>query len=173
MLDPHFGDSPLIAEISMILFQSVLEKLQFIATVATSCYDRSLSQTAFIWSKLNNEHTRALCKICSKLTSDTPLWLHWHGFVVFIVNFEQILYIALVLPLLIFEHVNTDLSRGFFVMEDFSSNSTQTAKIHLLSLAYILWNISLKTNISSISFFWTSLIRQMRMDLDFFVFCLF
>ena len=43
----------------------------------------------------NNENTRALCEICLKLTMKTPERCHSGAF---IVNFEQILHIVLILP---------------------------------------------------------------------------
>ena len=40
------------------------------------------------------------CEICSKLTIKTPQWHCWHRNGIFIVNFEQILNVFLVYPLL-------------------------------------------------------------------------
>ena len=42
------------------------------------------------------EKTRKMCEICSKLTIKTSERRHWRRSGVFIVNFEQILHIALV-----------------------------------------------------------------------------
>ena len=50
--------------------------------------------------KVNNKKTRAMCEICSKLTIKTPERRQWRSYGVFIVNFEQILHIVLVFPLL-------------------------------------------------------------------------
>ena len=50
--------------------------------------------------KVNNRNGRARCEICSKLTIKTPERLHWRRFCVFIVNFEHISHIVLVLLLL-------------------------------------------------------------------------
>ena len=43
----------------------------------------------------------------SSLAIKTPEWRHWRLSVVFIVNFKQILYIALVFPFVDFEQINT------------------------------------------------------------------
>ena len=45
--------------------------------------------------KVNNGNTRTMCEICSKLTIKTP-----ERSDVFIVNFEQILHIVIMFPLL-------------------------------------------------------------------------
>ena len=50
--------------------------------------------------KVDNENTRTVCEICTKLTIKTPAWGHWHRSGVFIVNFEQISHIVVVFPLL-------------------------------------------------------------------------
>ena len=50
--------------------------------------------------KDNNGNTRTMCEIYSKLTIKTPERDHWRRSGVFIVNFEQISYIVLVLPML-------------------------------------------------------------------------
>ena len=50
--------------------------------------------------KVNNRTTRTSCKICSKLTIKTPerrQWRQWRRSGIFIVNFEQILHLLLVL----------------------------------------------------------------------------
>ena len=50
--------------------------------------------------KVNNRTTRTRCKICSKLTIKTPerrQWRQWRRSGIFIVNFEQILHLLLVL----------------------------------------------------------------------------
>ena len=41
-----------------------------------------------------------MCEICSKLTIKTQEWRQWRRYGVFIVNFEQILHISMVFPLL-------------------------------------------------------------------------
>ena len=46
--------------------------------------------------KVNNRNTRARCKICSKLTIQTPERRHWHRSGLFIVNFEHNSHLALV-----------------------------------------------------------------------------
>ena len=51
--------------------------------------------------KVNKGNTRTMCEIYSKLTIKTPERRHWPLSGVFIVNFEQISHIVLVLPLLI------------------------------------------------------------------------
>ena len=50
--------------------------------------------------KFNNGNTRAMCKICSKLTIETPKRRQWSRSCVVVANFEQISHI-LVSPLLI------------------------------------------------------------------------
>ena len=50
--------------------------------------------------KINNRNTRKRCKICSKSTIKTPERRHWHCSGVFIVNFERISHLVLVLLLL-------------------------------------------------------------------------
>ena len=40
--------------------------------------------------EVNNGNTRAMCKICSKLTIKTPGQRQWHRSSVSIVNFEKI-----------------------------------------------------------------------------------
>ena len=47
--------------------------------------------------KVNNRNTRTRCEICSKLRIKTPERCHWRRSVVFIVNFEQILHLDLML----------------------------------------------------------------------------
>ena len=50
--------------------------------------------------KDNNEDTRTIYEICSKLTIKIPLRLQWPRSGVSIINFEQILHIVLVFHLL-------------------------------------------------------------------------
>ena len=50
--------------------------------------------------KINYRNTRKRCKICSKLTIKTLERCHWRRFGSFIVNFEHILHLLLVFPLL-------------------------------------------------------------------------
>ena len=49
---------------------------------------------------VNNRNTRTTCEICSKLTIKTPERRHWRHSGVFIVNFEHISHLVLVLLLL-------------------------------------------------------------------------
>ena len=49
--------------------------------------------------KVNNKNTRTRCEICSKLTIKTSERRHWRGSGVFIVNFEHISNLVLVLLL--------------------------------------------------------------------------
>ena len=51
--------------------------------------------------KVNNKNTRTECEICSELTVKTPERRQWIPSGVYIVNFEHILYFALVFLLLI------------------------------------------------------------------------
>ena len=50
--------------------------------------------------KVNNRHTRIMCEMCPDLTVKTPERRQWRRSDVFIVNFEQILHIILMFPLL-------------------------------------------------------------------------
>ena len=50
--------------------------------------------------KVNDRNTRTRCKICSKLTIKIPEQRHWRPSGVFIVNFEHISHLAIVLLLL-------------------------------------------------------------------------
>ena len=59
--------------------------------------------------KSKNRNTKARCKICSKLTIKTKERSQWHHSDVFIVNFEQILQLALVLLLINFSSLPTEL----------------------------------------------------------------
>ena len=54
--------------------------------------------------KVNNRNTRTKCNICSKLTIKTSDRCHWRRSGVFIVNFEHISFLVLVV--LFFEQVN-------------------------------------------------------------------
>ena len=48
--------------------------------------------------KVINGNSRKICEICSKLTIRTSERRHWQGSDLFIVNFEQMSYSALVFP---------------------------------------------------------------------------
>ena len=50
--------------------------------------------------KVNNRNTRTRCEICSKITTNTPGQRHWCRSGVFLINFELISPLALVLLLL-------------------------------------------------------------------------
>ena len=50
--------------------------------------------------RVNNKNTNAMCEICSKLTLKKPERRQWRRSGVFIVNFEHILHLAIVLLLL-------------------------------------------------------------------------
>ena len=50
--------------------------------------------------KVNNRSTRAKCEVCSELTIKTSERRHWRRSGVFIVNFEDISHLVLVLKLL-------------------------------------------------------------------------
>ena len=50
--------------------------------------------------KVNNRNTRARCEICSKLTIKTSERRHWYRSGVFVVNFEHISHLVLVILLL-------------------------------------------------------------------------
>ena len=59
------------------------------------------SKPAYIYLiKVNNGNTRKVSEICSELTIKTLERRYWRRSGVFIVNFEQILHIFLVFPLL-------------------------------------------------------------------------
>ena len=48
-------------------------------------------------ARVNKSNTRTRCEICSKLTVETPEQRNWRHSGVFIVNFEHILHLVLVL----------------------------------------------------------------------------
>ena len=50
--------------------------------------------------KINSENTKTSCEICSKLLIKTPEQRQWRHSDVFIINFEHILHLFLVLLLL-------------------------------------------------------------------------
>ena len=50
--------------------------------------------------KVNNRNTRTRCKLCSKLTIETPERSHWRRFGAFIVNYKHISHLALLFLLL-------------------------------------------------------------------------
>ena len=54
----------------------------------------------YLFVQSNNRNIKTVREICLKLTTKTPEWCHWRRSGVIIVNFEQILRIALVFPLL-------------------------------------------------------------------------
>ena len=56
--------------------------------------------------KVNNGNTRTMCEIYSKLTKKTPKRRQWRRSGIFVVNFEQISHIVLVLPFLTLKNVN-------------------------------------------------------------------
>ena len=58
------------------------------------------TQPAITCSKVNNRNTRISCEICSKLIIKTPERRDWRRSGVFIVNFEHISHLILVLLLL-------------------------------------------------------------------------
>ena len=67
----------------------------------TERYSRSkLTHASNYMFKINNRNIRTKCEICSKLTIKTPKRRHWHHSRVFIVNFEHISHLVLVLLLL-------------------------------------------------------------------------
>ena len=61
---------------------------------------KSVARPAIACSKLNDKNTRTSCEICSNLTIKTLERRHWCRSGVFIVNFEHILDLALMLLLL-------------------------------------------------------------------------
>ena len=60
--------------------------------------------------KINNRNTKTIYEIFSKLTRKIPEWRHWRHSGVFIVIFEQISDIVLLLPLLTLNKQMTDAS---------------------------------------------------------------
>ena len=56
--------------------------------------------TNIYFFKVINRNTRQICDICSKLRIKTPEWCHWRRFGVFILNFDHISHLFLVLLLL-------------------------------------------------------------------------
>ena len=67
--------------------------------------------------KFNNRNTRKKYETCSKLTIATPKQYYWHHSGVFIVIFEQTLYLGLVITLLILKRL---LPAGRFFQITFS-----------------------------------------------------
>ena len=63
------------------------------------------SQQTFTFFKVNNRNTRKRYEICSKLTITIPERHHCHHSGVFIVNFEHISHLFLVLFIVVFEQV--------------------------------------------------------------------
>ena len=63
------------------------------------CYCAKLKPDANYMVKVNYRNTRIRCEICSKLTIKTPKRHHWRRSGVFIINFEHISHLALVLLL--------------------------------------------------------------------------
>ena len=75
----------------------------FLSLFNWSKYSRflySIYQANIYLLKVNDRDTRKRCEICSKLTIKSPEWRHWRYSVVFIVNFEYISHIFLVLLML-------------------------------------------------------------------------
>ena len=62
--------------------------------------DQAASPVNIYLFKVNNRNTRKRCKICSKLTINTPERRHWHCSDIFIVNFEHISHLFLVFLML-------------------------------------------------------------------------
>ena len=56
--------------------------------------------------KVKNRNTRTRYEICSKLTIRIPERWQWRRSGIFIVNFEHISHLVLVLSIVKFEHVN-------------------------------------------------------------------
>ena len=63
-----------------------------------------------------------MCEICSKLTIKTPERRQWCPSGVFIINFEQILYIPMVFPLLTFNKWMSTAQANFLQKITASSN---------------------------------------------------
>ena len=59
-----------------------------------------IGETISAGNYLLNGNTTAICEICSKLTIKTPERCQWRPSSVFIVNFQEILHIVLMYPLL-------------------------------------------------------------------------
>ena len=72
----------------------------------SSITKKPLLKSVFTCSKINNGNTRAIYKICSKLTIKTTNPCQWSQSGVSDVNFEQILHKALVCSLFNFDQIN-------------------------------------------------------------------
>ena len=70
--------------------------------------------------KVNNKNTRTRFEVCSKLTIETPARCQWRHPGVFIVNFEHISHLVLVLAGI----VNHSVKR-IFLRKDFTAFSRQ------------------------------------------------
>ena len=90
--------------------------------------------------KVNNRNTRTRCEICSKLTIKTQELRQWGRSGVFIVHFEHILHLVLIVN---FELVNTTLE-SFFSHAIFSNSSQRLSFLqrHIETNWYSLWNTS-------------------------------
>ena len=112
--------SPRFREIIKIVDNSVLlltpsPILRFFTKMSDPC-----SQPINYMFKVNNRNTKR-CEICSKLTTKTIEWRHWHRSGVFVVNYEHILHLVLVF-LLNFENVN-----AYLLLHPFQSGTTEYA----------------------------------------------
>ena len=77
--------------------KNLINALAINQTFTSAKYQYSIPIYLF---KVNNKNTRARCKICSKLTINTPKLRQWRRSVAFIVNFEHISHLVLLFVLL-------------------------------------------------------------------------
>ena len=69
----------------------------------------NLNPAAIYMFKVSNRNTRTRFKLCSKLTTKTLVWYHWHRSGVFIVNSKHISHLAL---LFLFLTLNSYIPAG-------------------------------------------------------------
>ena len=84
---------------------TALSFLEVLRTMSHKCFkirfqDVSKCISGINLFKVNNRNIKTTCKICSKLTINMPERRHWCHTGVFIVNFEQILFVILVFLLM-------------------------------------------------------------------------
>ena len=68
--------------------------------VFRKCFEHKLHPAGNYMFKIDNRNTRTSSEVCPKLTIKTPKLQHWRCSGVFIVNFENISHLVLVLILL-------------------------------------------------------------------------
>ena len=73
---------------------------EYVVMRRKNCLPHLSRSTGISLFNANNESIKTMCEICSKSTIKTPEQRRWRRSCIFTVNFEQILHIFLVSPLL-------------------------------------------------------------------------